>query len=229
MHKYLKVLSACIIFTCSVFAGDIYNLVISSKSPVFKKSNNHVYKDFTGNRFNGFINIEYNEDGTVHNECEAVIYGNFPEGKVCRYVTVNSAICNIYGKNKNKVEVLFYIDDNDFVVTLSGTGKIQKQRTSSTCSSCSDGSDGECSEPVYINNVSGNCTGIIRMLCAICGYKPWAWRFNECLSNELVFASPDTLYGSWRIRYNKRLTQSCGDNFKHRIVNFVPSQYSLTF
>lgn len=229
MNKYLKILISCIIFTGGAFAGDIYNLVISSKSPVFKRSNNHVYKDFTGSRFNGFINLEYNKDGTVRDECEAVIYGNFPEGKVCRYVIINTAICNIYGKNKDKVEALFYIDDVDFVITLSGTGKIKKQKTTSTCSACSVGSDDECSDSIYINNISGNFTGTISMLCVICGYKPWAWRFNECLSNELVFSVPDALYGSWRIRYNKKLTKTCGDNFKNGIVNFVPNQYTLTF
>lgn len=221
MRKILIAMLAGLTLAGGAFCGDVYNIQVTAKTPVFKQQKK-VYKVFGIRKFRGFINIEYNDDGTVANECPAVLYGDFPDGTGYRFVPVEVNVCNILGLKKDKVEVYFTIDEDDFGLSLCGSGGITL-KTQPACGPC--GVPNECTATGRIKSLTGNFTGIIHSVCDPCGGIPFAWDFNKCLADELDDNGTDILYGSWSMKYNAKATNACGDDFEDGILRYVPGKY----
>ena len=84
MKKMMMILMCAI--TSSLLAGDIYDLKFTAKTPVIKKATQY-YKDFGTKVYKGFVEIVYDEDGSIINPCNGIIYGDFSDGKIYKALT----------------------------------------------------------------------------------------------------------------------------------------------
>ena len=112
--KKLMMISAALMLAATTFAGDVCAIRLSVKEPVIKQGKSY-YKDFKTNTYKGWINFEYEEDGTMPATCAAVIYGNFNGVREAREYDVGIATCNSYGKNGDKIEISMLLEDESSV------------------------------------------------------------------------------------------------------------------
>lgn len=205
-----------------VLAGDIYAVKMSCKVPVISLGSQSYYKDFKMVTYRGYVDVVYGEDGNISPDLQAVLYGDFTEGKATRNVLFDFNNFNVYGPKRDKAEVNIIGNFGNFNVNLSGNGKIVCQ--------VAPGSDccGVAVEPTCrLNSASGYLTGWIDdVLCAPCNNSPWTWQFNNYWSEMINYGTFDVVYGSWTMMYNKTLTVRCsGQGFPDCVTNMIPSQY----
>ena len=221
--KKLMMLTLCGLMMVPAFAGDVYDLKMSCKTPVIKKATSY-YKDFTTTTYKGFVNIEYNTDGTIVTPCDAILYGTFADGKETLEVLMDVGVLNVYGKSQNKAEMNAICDLNTVVFTLAGTGNC-KVNTTGDSDSCGDPI--ECVSTIKISSISGDFTGLITdVLCDPCDDNPWTWVFNSCSSELIDQGTVDIIYGSWSMKYNKSLSAKCDDvGFPECVMDKIPKSY----
>ena len=216
-------IALCGLLTVPAFAGDIYTLRLTSKTPVIKQAASY-YKDFTTVTYNGFINIEYNIDGTIISPSEAILYGTFADGRTVREMTVDLNVSNVYGKNYNKAEVNADCNLDGIMLTLAGIGKC-KIKTVEECDAC--GNIVNCTSPIKLDNITGNFTGLVMdVLCDPCNDNPWTFIFNNCATRLVIAGVIDVMYGSWNMRYNKKLSAECDTvGFPECVMSKIPKAY----
>ena len=231
MKKLVMFVTMLALGTC-LWAGDVYSLKMVSKVPVIKEASTF-YKDFTTTTYNGYVEISYNDDGTAVSLAPAVIYGDFNGVLETREVLLSLDVFNVYGKKVDNTEMSFSCDlGNGFVVTLCGKGKV-KTTTVKPTDSCGDAV--ACVNPTRLDTADGNFTGLINVVCDPCGGNHWAWLFCYCPSVagacgdeglDMIPASIDIVYGTWGLRYNKSLSQSCVEvGFPACVYPKIPAKY----
>lgn len=224
MKKLMKMMAivGMLFASMQAVAGDVYAVKMTCSVPEIKQATQY-YKEFTTKTYNGYAEVNYAIDGTIETPSVVVLYGKFVEGNAVRTGTLDIAVCNIYGKNKDKVEMTGVCDLGDLVLTLAGKGNRTIESTG--VDSCGDTAD--CSGIVRINTVSGQLTGSIDdVVCDPCGGSMWAWILNNCIDNEPQMAVYDVVTGNWSMRYNKALSVSCStEGFPACVWDKIPTAY----
>lgn len=219
MKKLMMFITAMLI-AGGIFAGDVYALKMTCKTPVIK-SGAEFYKDFASKSYQGFIDVNYNDDGSISNPCVAVVYGDFAGVKSVRVADVNFNVANICGKKMTKIEAGIDIDLDTFTVSLCGVGNCAVKK------GAKDACGEVCLTGYQIAQASGNLTGYVTdVLCDPCGDKSWSWVFNSCAIDGLAEGDTDVVYGNWTIRFNKALTRDClANGFYDAVYKKIPGIY----
>lgn len=218
--KKIIMAAICSLMVGASIAGDVYDLRLVCKMPVIGRAK-LFYKDFKTVRYRGFINVEYDANGTIISPSDAVIYGVFAEGKAKRDMKIDLNVSNIYGKKWDRVEMNIDCQSPTMALTLAGIGNC-KITSINGCNSCSESVD--CTKTIKIYSVSGNFTGAVTdVLCGPCDDKPWTLVFNSCASEMLIPGNIDVIFGSWKMKYNKSLSAKCSEvGFLECISNILP-------
>lgn len=221
MKKIIAILCG-ITITTSAFAGSIYEIKATGKTPVIKSTRDAYYKTFTSDKVNGFVNIEINDEGEIESPCDAIFFGTFDGEKKVVKTTLNIEIANIYGKNKNEIELYFTSILDSTEIFFAGIGKLKKEKNAPDL--CGD--DDQCITFIRIDKINGNYVGITHdVLCDPCDDER-TWIFNECLENIDDNGENDVTFGSWNLRYNKKITAKCNDiGFPECIEDRIPNKY----
>jgi hypothetical protein len=221
--KMLSIVMVVGMFATTIFAGtDVYDIKLLCKTTQIK-SGTEYFKDVATQNYNGWVAISYNEDGTVADPCDLIVYGVFPEGKATRVTTISFATFNRFGKKLEKVECLGTTDLGQFTITLSGQGAaVVTQMKPDEC-----GVSGECSAIVRANSASGTLTGWTDgIVCDPCSGATWAFLLNNCLDNDLIEDTIDPVNGTWSMRYNKKVTaDTAATSFEEAVAPKIPAAY----
>lgn len=223
--KKMAMFMAAMVVACAAIAGDVYSFKMVCKVPEIRQAQMY-YKDFKQETFKGYVEIAYNDDGSVVTPAQAVVYGNFAEGKVCKSVDVDVTAFNVYGKKVDKAELCLSLDLGDFPITLCGLGNCVSAKAG--VSNCGD--EGSCEQTIHLTKAAGNMTGLIgNIVCDPCDGKSWTWVFNSCVADMLLSAGDlDCVYGTWALNYNKGLSTDCASvGFPECVLGKIPSAYSL--